>query len=327
MRRALIVGIDNYDFSPLKAAVNDAVKVKSLLKRHEYGGVNFDCKLLINRRDDDPDKQASERRINRPLLKEQIYQLFSNDADVALLYFSGHGEETDFGGFLVTQDAYRFDEGVSLNDIITMANKSKVREIVIILDCCYSGKMGNSFLSDQYSSTLREGISIISSSRSYQTSAESAGHGHFTRLLCEALEGEAADILGNINVAGIYHYIEQVLNTWEQRPVFKSNVSSMLSIRKCYSRIPLRILRKLPEYFSDEDSTILLGPEYEINATPDNHDKELIYSNLLLFESAGLVTPVDRKLEHLSVALEENQPCKLTRQGQFYYKMAEKQRI
>ena len=45
---------------------------------------------------------------------------------MALLYFAGHGSVNDLDGFLVTQDAKRYDEGVSLTEVLTRANEYEV---------------------------------------------------------------------------------------------------------------------------------------------------------------------------------------------------------
>ena len=49
----------------------------------------------------------------------------------------------DLGGYLVTQDATQYDEGVALQEVLKLANDSKVHEVVVLLDSCFSGAMGN----------------------------------------------------------------------------------------------------------------------------------------------------------------------------------------
>jgi len=48
MRRALIVGIDEYPRSPLRGCVNDATEISRLLKTHQDGAPNFDCQILTS---------------------------------------------------------------------------------------------------------------------------------------------------------------------------------------------------------------------------------------------------------------------------------------
>ncbi len=315
MRRALIVGIDHYEWSPLNGCINDANEIHRLLDRNEDGTPNFDCKKLTSGK--------GKKDITRTYLRKQIHELFNNQADIALLYFSGHGVETPYGGYLMTEDAYKFDEGVSMNDVLILANQSKVGEVIIILDCCYSGGLG-SFTSHGNMALLREGITIITSSADYQVSKENQGMGVFTRMISEALEGEAADILGNVTVAGLYGYSDKSLTAWDQRPVFKSHVTTMLPIRKSKPKIELEILRKLIEYFETEEKEYALDPCYEPDSKSKcmkpNLKKQAIFKDLQKCTSKGLVTPIGE--DHMYYAAMNSKSCKLTPLGQYYWKLA-----
>ncbi|SRR6266545_4606937 len=106
----------------------------SLLRTHEDGSPNFAVRTITQ----------PSHSITRSSLRAALGELFSDhdEADVALFYFSGHGTENNLGGFIVTPDAKVYDEGVSLTDVLTLANKAKARECVIILDSCHSGHLG-----------------------------------------------------------------------------------------------------------------------------------------------------------------------------------------
>jgi hypothetical protein len=109
MRRALLVGIDNYPSSPLSGCVNDANGLADLLVRHDDGSPNFECRRLL----------SPPETVDRPTLRRAITELFAGKADTALLFFAGHGTVNNLGGFLVTQDAHQYDEGVSMTDTLT----------------------------------------------------------------------------------------------------------------------------------------------------------------------------------------------------------------
>src|SRR4051812_21234373 len=205
MRRALLVGINHYESAPLSGCIDDARRMERLLRRHDDGGVNFDTHLLTS------DREV----VTRARLRESIENLFADPADVALLYFSGHGTENDLGGYLVTSDAALYDEGVSLADVLALANRAThISEVAIIVDSCHSGWLGTIPAADNTHASLREGLSILSSSRSSQPSLEQGDHGVFTALVCSALDGGAADILGNVSVASIYGYVAQAFGAW-----------------------------------------------------------------------------------------------------------------
>ena len=108
--------------------------MQRLLCRHADGRVNFDAQVLT----------SDQVSVTRPVLRESIDRLFADPADVALLYFSGHGTENDLGGYLVTSDATLYDEGVPLADVLDRANLAKhIGEVAIIVDSCHSGALGN----------------------------------------------------------------------------------------------------------------------------------------------------------------------------------------
>ncbi len=321
MRRALIVGINHYERGPLDGCINDAKNMFKVLNRHEDNNVNFDCRLMISKDTHNPKTQITTRR-----LKKQIYNLLYQEAEIAVLYFSGHGNTNDIGSYLVTQDAEKYQEGVSLDEIITMANSSKVREVILILDCCHSGHLGNSKELGGRKVILREGVSILTSSRDTQYSIEKLNNqGLFTSILCNALKGGAADILGNINVSGVYNYVDQLLNTWEQRPIFKSHVSKMVSLRKAYPKIRLKTLRKITEYFPNAKYNFPLDRSYEedLGSTDRKNIKKM--KHLREYYALGLLVPVGEK--YLYNAAKNNTSCKLSRLGRYYWKMVDKNKI
>jgi len=48
VRRALLVGIDDYPFGPLSGCVNDAHAMQEVLERNEDGSPNFACQVLTS---------------------------------------------------------------------------------------------------------------------------------------------------------------------------------------------------------------------------------------------------------------------------------------
>jgi hypothetical protein len=310
MRRALLVGINDYPTAPLQGCVNDASSMANLLEKHHGGSPNFDCKLLTSPRE----------RIIRSTLREQMELLLKDDADVALFYFSGHGTINNLGGFLVTQDATRYDEGVAMTALITLANSSKVREIVMLLDCCHSGALGHLPEVDNASAVLREGVSILTASRASQVSMEVAGEGVFTSLLRAGLSGGASDVVGKVTIASLYAYVDQALGAWDQRPLFKAHVSKLVSLRTCEATVEHALLRLLPRYFPTPDFQFSLDPSYEPDAAPKHEEHERIFSHLQKYRSARLVVPIGE--EHMYYAAMNSKACQLSPLGQFYWKLA-----
>lgn len=316
-RRALVVGIDDYPGAPLAGCVNDANALAALLQTHEDGSPNFALRTIT---------QPSQK-ITRSSLRSALAKLFSDsdEADVALFYFSGHGTENNLGGFIVTPDASRYDEGVSLVDVLTFANKSKARECVIILDSCHSGHLGAVPAIDNEQAHLREGVSILTASRAAQEAVESGGRGLFTELVCGALEGGAADVLGNTTVAGVYAYVDQALGPWDQRPLFKASLSKLVSLRNNRPSVEVDILRQLPAWFPSADHLFPLDPSYEPDAEPKNADHEEVFGYLQSCRASKLVEPVDEV--HMYYAAMNRTSCRLTPLGVHYWRLAQSGRI
>jgi hypothetical protein len=290
--------------------------MERLLSRHDHGGVNFDTQLLT----------SDQERVTRARLREAIDELFADPAEVALLYFSGHGTENDLGGYLVTSDADLYDEGVSLSDVLALANRAThITEVAIIVDSCHSGWLGTVPAIDNAHASLREGLSILSASRSSQASLEEGDHGVFTELVCSALDGGAADILGNVSVASIYAYVDQALGAWDQRPLFKSHVSRMLSLRTAKPAIDIGVLRRLPEWFESPDAELPLSPRHEPTAKPADSEAEATFRCLQRCNRVKLVEPIDE--EDMYYAAINSTGCRLTALGRFYWKLADDGRI
>lgn len=316
MRRALIVGIDDYPTSPLAGCVNDATRMSALLARNADNSPNFDVQLLT----------SDTTSITAPVLREAIERLFGHDeADIALLYFSGHGTENDLDGFLVTTDAKAYSEGVPLTYVLAAANQSRAREVIVILDSCMSGAFGQVPATGSTQSNIREGVAVLTASRAGQVSVEVGGRGLFTELVCGALDGGAADVLGDVTVASIYAYVEQALGPWEQRPMFKAHLAKLVPVRRAKPAVEPEILRDLPTWFPTADFEFPLDPSYEDTVEPRNEDHEQIFKKLQKCRDAKLVEAADE--EFMYFAAMNSTGCRLTPLGRHYWRMAEANRI
>jgi len=215
MKRALLVGIDYYEnFQQLYGCANDAAAIHPLLQRNEDGGPNLDCRLAS------ADDAATH--VSRDRLKEMIRELLSGGAEFALLYFAGHGAPTDGGVALVTSDGTDGTPGVTFSEILAAINKSSVAEVTVILDCCFSGGATTIEALNNGLANLRDGLSVLTASRDDQVSMETAeGRGQFSTYLEGALKAGAADVLGHVNVAGLYSYLSESFGAWEQRPTLR----------------------------------------------------------------------------------------------------------
>lgn len=324
MRKALIVGVNHYPYSgDLYGCVNDAYSVKNILERNSDGSVNFDCKLIT--------ASSPRESIVRAELKDDVQNLFSTKAEIALFYFAGHGHIEATGGYLLASDAKRGDDGLSLNEVLVLANKSPATNKIIILDSCHSGIAGNLPTIDD-SALLAEGITILTASTSDQYASEVDGSGVFTSLFIDALNGSGSNIIGDITPGSVYAHIDQSLGAWEQRPIFKTNVRNFVSLRKVAPSIPLDDLRRIIDFFPTPGYEFQLDPTFEPEmkgrdeGMPEpSEENTRVFSILQKYNRLNLLVPVNAP--HMWNAAMESKNCKLTALGEHYRKLASKNRI
>lgn len=324
MRIALIVGINYYEHvSPLFGCVNDAHGVKAVLERHGDGAVNFDCRMLAG-------TSASEP-VTRSTLKDAVSELFKAEADIALFYFAGHGHIETTGGYLLTSDSDRGDSGLSLSELLTLANTSRAKNKVIVLDSCHSGIAGTPPGRDELSA-LAEGVTVLTASTKDQYASEENDAGTFTSLFVDALYGGAANLTGEITPGSVYAYVDQSLSAWEQRPVFKTNVKQFISLRSVPPRITLGELRQLTEFFPSRGFQLPLDPTYEPEMKgrdegmpPPDPEKTRDFAILQKYNRLNLLVPVG--CQHMWNAAMESKSCQLTVLGEHYRRLVERNRI
>lgn len=325
MKLALIVGIDFYQGGGrLHGCVNDAYSVESMLKRHDGGAVNFECKLLTA---SGPDKMVTKTE-----LKKQIKHLFAQKAEIALLYFAGHGHLESTGGYIIPSDARSGDDGISLSEILILANDSPATNKIILLDSCHSGFAG-SYAGSPDISNLKDGLTIMTASTSEQYASEIDGSGVFTSLMVDALSGSAANLVGKITPGSIYAHIDQSLGGWDtQRPVFKTNVKNFVSLREVAPPIALDDLRAITTFFPNAGFEFQLDPSYEPEMTgrPDgavapDAEHTRIFGILQQYNRLNLLVPIDAP--HMWHAAIESRSCRLTALGEHYRRLVEKDRL
>lgn len=325
MRKALVVGINFYDkIGGLYGCVDDAHAVKSVLERNSDGTVNFGVKLLTGTGPTD--------RVDRVALKDSVRELFAGDSEIALFYFAGHGHIEATGGYLCATDCATGDDGLPLGELLTLANNSGARNKVIVLDSCHSGIAGNPPSAPQVAE-LKEGTTILTASTAEQYATEQNGSGVFTSLFVDALSGAAGNLVGDVTPGGVYAHVDQSLGPWEQRPVFKTNVKSFVSLRKVQPPISLAELQKLTEFFPAAGHMFPLDPTFEPERPaggdpsvpapiPANTAK---FAVLQRYNRVNLVVPVDAP--HMWHAAMRSTGCRLTVLGEHYRRLVERGRI
>jgi Caspase domain len=329
LKRALVVGIDKYAESPLAGCENDAVAVGTILRKNGDGSPNFSVILMT----------SDSAEVNTENLSAAINKLFEGDADTVVFYFAGHGfvDAKTKAGYIVTQNGKLGAWGITLADIVAQANAAypRIKSTVIVLDSCQSGAAGEiQVLGDTDVAAIGTGVTILTACRRDGTASEIDGHGLFTSLFLEGLQGTSSDIIGRITPASIYTLIDQTLGAWEQRPLYKANVQSFVTLRLVAPKVPIDTLRQLPEFFPNAVDTFSLDPSCEPDRgeetekfahIPVDRTKERQYRQMQSLNRHGLVIPVDQP--HMWHAAVYSTGCKLTALGAHYRRLAETNHI
>ena len=227
-RRALVVGINVYEdesIPALRFASDDAKAVADFLV--ERGRFPSDNVSLLT------DAEATQRNIKMAL--SDLTK--AEPEDLVVIYFACHGcadVHAANGGrddeltwkYLVPCDGQRThlrDTGISMDDLGERFSELKTRNLVVLLDSCYSGagerSVGLHGARGIYSDVLLEEMSgdgrvILTASQANELAFEGDeyGHGLFTHHALAGLLG-AADVEGRgvVTVRQLYNYLATVV--------------------------------------------------------------------------------------------------------------------
>lgn len=221
-RFAILIGSSQFndpELQGLRCPIWDVNGLADILASKEYG--NF-SEII--------------QSINEPhyVVLEKINEVFikAERDDLILIYFSGHGKLNRMGKLRLTTQNTQIQKLDStsvpvewLKDLIT--DTSRTNRIVIILDCCHSGAIGDAFftkgdLDGQYQALSRgRGTYIITASTAIDVAIErmSDEYGAFTKFIIEGIKSwDAADENGNVTVDSLFSY----LNRRMQKEIGKS---------------------------------------------------------------------------------------------------------
>ncbi|PTX61096.1 caspase domain-containing protein [Kordia periserrulae] len=317
-RKALIVGINHYNHaSKLDGCINDAKSVKNVLQFHgtHQRERNFHIDL----------KTSDQEQITSGGLQDALSSFFQSRREISLFYFSGHGYVRNGQGYLLTPECKRGDQGVPMKDILRMANDSPASNRIIILDCCHAGIFDNDFLGGNLT-RIAEGVTVLAAATKKQYAIEMEGEGVFTKLFCNAMEGGAASIIGEITPGSVYGYIDKAMGQSGQRPVFTTKIQSYACLRKIASQINVVQLRKIIELFEHPDMDFKLDRTYEYTNTEEAISEHVEKFKILqLYNRVNLVIPVNAP--HMYDAAQNEESCRLTEYGKSYWTLVKSEVI
>ena len=150
-RVALVLGNSAYqNVAPLANPANDSAKIASTLKDAGFDVVDFRRDLSA----------ADTRRALRDFADR------SRDADIAVVYYAGHGIEVDGGNYLIPVDARLerdtdvYDEALSLDRILVAIEPAKKLRLVI-LDACRDNPFSRTMKRTVASRAIGQGLAKV----------------------------------------------------------------------------------------------------------------------------------------------------------------------
>lgn len=245
---ALLAGISKYPknsgFLDLRTPSEDTVGLARCLQHPDCG---FNVVRL-----DNPSNTSLQRSI------EELFKSASRE-DLVVLYFSGHGKTGNRGQLYLcasnTEEQYVSSTGVGLSWLRERIDEFKISQVVIILDCCFSGAAQVSFKGD-LSSLLEgdlgkgSGKYLITSSNNFQVSIERPEDAYslFTKWLIHGLEMNRADSDGDgiVTVDEIFQYAFKNVQRENPDQTPQSKGFEITPGRVIFSKIPTADARPRP---------------------------------------------------------------------------------
>ena len=236
---AVIIGIEGYQALPKSDySYDDAKLVKDYLKALGFKERNIE---LIT------DEKATKSSIEKTL-EVWLKNKAKHDSRV-FVYYSGHGapDPTTGEAYLVPFDGdpnYLTVTGYSLKRLYERLGKLDAKEIVVVLDSCFSGTGGRSVLAKgarplvmvAETASLSSHVAVLTATQGSQisTSSPEKGHGIFTYYFLKAIKD------GRRNLAEIYEYIKPLIEDEAKMINVQQSPSISPDIQKLKGRFGLR---------------------------------------------------------------------------------------
>ncbi len=192
---AVVIGINAYQKWPaLKYAVKDAVEVKKRLTK-----LGFDQVITLF------DHEATQDNILR-VLGDELYSK-TQDEDRVFIFFAGHGHTQNLPngskiGYIIPVDGdltNYYATAISMRQMQELSDRLRAKHIFYTMDSCFSGLLlrlrsgGAANRADYTKHTTDRARQVLTAGGEAEEVAEAGGHGLFTRLFLDGLDG-AADL-------------------------------------------------------------------------------------------------------------------------------------
>ncbi len=267
-RYALCVGIGQYtnlSNHNLRYAVSDARAIAERLQDPRRG--QFEVNLLI--------EPAQTTKLN---LEESLYYTLSgkhlNPQDLIAIYLSCHGSVygSNNNFYLLPSDAIVEDDMPKLTSVIDIHDLAKIltgaraKNIIFLLDACYSGGMGETF---QYLNLERDlspdtTLYMVGAARHDQVALQSSHleRGIFTHCLLQAFEQKPRKSDGWLTFSDIYTFISEYITSLQFKGTIQfRNVAAIVNPNILFVKNPRYSPQSLN--FSESVRKLLRLVQYE----------------------------------------------------------------
>ena len=210
---AIVVGIGQYlDLPEAQFAERDAEAVKTQLI-----ALGFPSRNVVHLSGEKAGYKSIEKFVETWLPRN------TNENSRVFFYFSGHGAPDPQGGkaYLLPYDGdpnFLENTGYPLKRLYQKLEELKAKEVLVVLDSCFSGAGGRSLLAKgarplvvsvdtaaQASGKLE--VLAAASSDQITSTLEDQGHGTFTYYFLKGITGGARGPGGAVTVQGLYDYL------------------------------------------------------------------------------------------------------------------------
>ncbi len=234
---AVVVGIERYRnaLPPAEFAARDAETVETYLLR----AMGYPAHQVAVLRDDRAAKADLEKYVEH-WLPDRV-----GPDDTVLVYFSGHGAPNPKTGepYLVPYDgdpAFIEATGYPVTRLYGHLAKLPAKEVIVVLDACFSGAGGRSVLAPgmrpvvlvpEHSLLAGGKVVALTASTGTQVSGTilSQGHGLLTYFLLKGLKGEAdQDRDGMIGLEELYRYVRPQVEQTARKELHQEQTPQLL---------------------------------------------------------------------------------------------------
>ncbi len=238
---AIVIGIEEYRQKLPRAdfAVSDARLVAEYLMK-VMGYPEENVVLLTN-----------EKALQSDLAKyfeRWLHNQVEKDGTV-FIYYSGHGapDHKTGGAYLVPYDgdpAFISETGYSLHRMYNALGKLPAKEIIVVLDSCFSGAGGRSVIAKGLrplvmnlpnNKALPKNMTVLAASSGDQVSAtyDEKGHGLFTYFLLKGIKNE--EIVrpdGSIRIDDLFGYVKPQVERIARRQFNNEQTPQLMGAKK-----------------------------------------------------------------------------------------------